>query len=304
MKRIFAFFALLMCLSLQAQLPLTGLIERFTFNNNLNGQLGNVLTSQKQAYDLDRFGNPNSAYKIAIDSNCIVNGVINNIPQGNSDRSVCLWIKNIGNPNAIRSYFNYSLQNNSFAFTEELSPNYKVVTNYTNNITSSTAPDNLWHCLVATHASGTTTFYIDGVLIGTKVLTYYNNTNLIRMGRSPANVPNGVLHPGFLVDELIIYNRALTPTEVNQVCALGTSISEQKDVSSSTTVFPIPSTKELTVSSDEDFEVYAITDVTGKIISRGAIHGNKISFDLNAGIYFLTLTSKENKTAVKKFIVQ
>lgn len=304
MKHLFAFFALPICLSLQAQLPLTGLIERFTFNNNLNGQLGNVLTSQKPAYDLDRFGNPNSAYKIAIDSNCIVNGVINNIPQGNSDRSVCLWIKNIGNPNAIRSYFNYSIQNNSFAFTEELSPNYKVVTNYTNNITSSTAPDNLWHCLVATHASGTTTFYIDGVLIGSKVLTYYNNTNLIRMGRSPANVPNGVLHPGFLVDELIIYNRALTPTEVNQVCALGTSISEQKDVSSSTTVFPIPSTKELTVSSDEDFEVYAITDVTGKIISRGAIHGNKISFDLSPGIYFLTLTSKENKTAVKKFIVQ
>lgn len=304
MKHLYAFFGLLVYLSTSAQLPATGLVERFMFNNNLNGQLGNVLTSQKQAYDLDRFGNPNSAYKIAIDSNCIVNGVINNIPQGNSDRSVCLWIKNIGNPNTIRSYFNYSIQNNSFAFTEELSPNYKVVTNYTNNITSSAAPDNLWHCLVATHASGTTTFYIDGILIGSKVLTYYNNTNLIRMGRSPANVPNGVLYPGFLVDELIIYNRALTPTEVNQVCALGTSINEQKDVSSSTTVFPIPSTKELTVSSDDDFEVYAITDVTGKIISRGTIHENKISFDLNPGIYFLTLTSKENKTAVKKFIVQ
>lgn len=304
MKKIYTSFLALICLLGYSQIPSSGMIERFMFNNNLNGQMGNVFTAQKPQYASDRFGNPNSAYKIATDSNCIVNGIVNGIPQGNTDRSVCLWIKNLPPYGNIKSYFNYSIENNSFAFTEESTPNNKVVTNYTNNITSSAVGDSLWHCLVATHASGTTTFYIDGVLIGTTALTFYNNTNLVRMGRSPANVPDGVLYPGFLADELIIYNRALTPTEVSQICSLSSGIEESVDVSSSTTIYPIPAAKELLIKSDEGFDAYVITDITGKTITNGDLSENKIRFNLNSGIYFLQLKSKDNKTATKKFIVE
>lgn len=304
MKKLYSSIFTLMCFLGYSQIPTSGMVERFMFNNNLNGQMGNVFTAQKPQYAPDRFGNPNSAYKIAIDSNCIVNGVVNGIPQGNTDRSVCLWIKNIGPLNNVRSYFNYSLGNNSFAFTEEQSPNFKVVTNYTNNISSTSAPDSLWHCLVATHASGTTNFYIDGILIGTKVLTYYNNNNQVRMGRSPSPSGNGVLLPGYLADELIIYNRALTPTEVSQICAIGMGVQETTDISLSTTIYPVPASKELLIKSNEGFNTYTITDITGKTITTGILSDNKIRFNLASGIYFLQLHSKENKTATKKFIVE
>jgi len=304
MKKIYASFFTLISLLGYSQIPTSGMIERFMFNNTLNGQMGNVFTAQKPQYAPDRFGNPNSAYRIAADSNCIINGLVNNIPQGNADRSVCLWIKNIGPLNTVRSYFNYSIDNNSFAFTEEQSPNYKVVSNYTNNISSTSAPDSLWHCLVATHASGTTTFYIDGVLTGTKVLTYYNNSSLVRMGRSPSSVGNGVLFPGYLADELIIYNRALTPTEVSQICAIGMGVQETTDISLSTTIYPVPASKELLIKSGEGFDFYTITDITGKTITTGNLSENKIRFNLTSGIYFLQLQSKDNKTATKKFIVE
>ncbi|MBL7895004.1 MAG: T9SS type A sorting domain-containing protein [Bacteroidia bacterium] len=304
MKKIYSSLFTLMCFLGYSQIPTSGMVERFMFNNNLNGQMGNVFTAQKPQYAPDRFGNPNSAYRIAIDSNCIVNGIVNGIPQGNTDRSVCLWIRNLPPYNNIKSYFNYSIQTDCFAFTQESAPNNKVVTNYTNNITSSASGDSAWHCLVATHASGTTTFYIDGVLIGSKIITYYNNTNLVRMGRSPAITPNGALYPGFLADELIIYNRALTPTEVSQICAIGMGVQETTDISLSTTIYPVPASKELLIKSGEGFDFYTITDITGKTITTGNLSENKIRFNLTSGIYFLQLQSKDNKTATKKFIVE
>lgn len=304
MKKILSALFVLCFGIVLSQIPSSGMVERFMFNNNLNGQMGSVFAALKPQYAPDRFGNPNSAYKIVTDSNCIVNGLINNIPQGNSNRSVCLWVKNVGPASNIRSYFNYSIGNNSFAFTQESAPNNKVVTNYTNNITSTAGPDSSWHCLVATHDSLITTFYIDGIFIGNKPLTFYNNTKLVRMGRSPAIVPNGVLYPGFLADELIIYNRVLTPTEVNQICSMSLGLENEVNVSYSTTIYPIPATKELIIKSNEDFYSYSITDLTGKVLTKGQLNENKLFFDLSSGIYFLQLQSKDNKTATKKFIIQ
>lgn len=304
MKKFLFLFAILISDVMMCQLPSTGLVERFMFNNNLNGQMGNFFTSLKPAYDTDRFGNANAAYKIVIDSNCIINGLINSIPQGNSNRSVCLWVKNLGNPIGIRSYFNYSLAYNCFGFAQENAPNNKVVTNYSSNIPSSQAPDNNWHCLIASHSSGITSFYIDGVLIGSAALTYNNNTSLVRMGHSPSAVGTGVPYFGFSVDELLIYNRPLTSTEVIQICSLGNSVDELNDITSSTLVYPVPASKTLTIHTNEPFQLYEICDITGKLITQGSVEENRISFDVIPGMYFLKLITKENKTITKKIIIE
>jgi hypothetical protein len=290
-----------------AQIPSTGKVEQFTFNNTLNGLLSNNLTALKPQYDFDRFGNANSAYKVLIDSNCIVNVPVNGLPLGNADRSICLWVKNLGASNQIRSYFNYSHETSCFGFTEETSPTNKVVTNYTNAITTSTLADNSWHCLIGTQNSGLTSFYIDGVLVGTNTITFYNDTNQIRIGRSPALINNGtgILYPNFLIDELIIYNRSITSTEAMQICSAGsTSIEESVATSMPVTIFPNPANNLINIESEVNCSGYEITDFSGKtLVAEKLLDRKTIRINLPQGIYLLKLSSGNNST-IKKLIVQ
>ncbi|MGZ4037178.1 MAG: LamG domain-containing protein, partial [Bacteroidia bacterium] len=267
MKCVLHFILFLISSFAAAQIPVSGKIEQFTFNNTLNGLLGNNLSALKPQYGTDRFGNANSALRVVIDSNCVVNDSIANLPMGNSDRSFAFWIKNIGNPASIRSYFNYSFANNSCGITQEAAPKNKVITNYTLSVGSSNAPDTTtWHCLTGVHTASLTNLYIDGVAVNSSTLTFYNNNYRCRIGRSPSG-GQGVLYPGFLIDELIIYNRALTPAEVTQICSAGsTAVEEDVATSLPVTIFPNPANNLISIESEVNCSGYEITDLSGKTI--------------------------------------
>lgn len=90
-----------------------------------------------------------------------------------------------------------------------------------------------------------------------------------------------------------ILNKGTVTKDVNLV-----GINENQSIANQIRVYPNPATNYLFVDSSvsiEEFE-YVIFDITGKSITKGIV-GQKINIlDLESGLYFIQITSKENDT--------
>src|SRR5258705_4907717 len=66
--------------------------------------------------------------------------------------------------------------------------------------------------------------------------------------------------------------------------------------------FPNPADVEVQLRGFTNNEKYILSDVLGKIILQGTLHGNKISVsNLDPGVYFISITGRDGKV-VQKFI--
>ena len=109
MKKIVLFLILLVQVS-WAQTP----IVKFEFNGNLDSSNGaNTLITNSGysgtvSYTNDRFGQANSACVLPTNVTANLSTVLTNLPQGNSNRTVSVWVKNINYPNnALINVFQY-----------------------------------------------------------------------------------------------------------------------------------------------------------------------------------------------------
>ena len=84
-------------------------------------------------------------------------------------------------------------------------------------ITGSTSIcDNFYHVLCGIRENAQIKFYVDGILVGTTSSSINpNNTNPLNIGRSSYNSGSGYFNG--VIDEILIYNRALTQTEISNL---------------------------------------------------------------------------------------
>ncbi len=79
-----------------------------------------------------------------------------------------------------------------------------------------------WYHVVMRRAAGTTTFFVDGVQVGSSMATPKVPTDDFRVGSvSSANAGEGRFFAGSL-DEVRVYNRAISDAEIQQLAANGT----------------------------------------------------------------------------------
>ena len=88
--------------------------------------------------------------------------------------------------------------------------------------------DNQWHHVGLTRSGTVALMYIDGTLQGTNDITPpstvdINNTSVLEIGLSPCHGPGGLEPYVGSLDEMGIYNRALTPTEIQTIYAAGSA---------------------------------------------------------------------------------
>lgn len=225
----------LACLITSAQANLNrGLVAWYPFNGNANDVSGNGLNGFVQngaSLTSDKNGTPNSAY--------LFDGIDDyiDIPDNPKLRfrdsfSVCISFMKLSQPggNLIEKRALNSGTNSSFdiaAGSSGANGAVKTGDNCSNagsgwHYTSFTQPLalNQWYCLVMTFNAGTLNFYQDGVLISS------TNTGSTRVDScAGSNIRIGYhlsFDPIWLhgkVDDVRLYNRALTQEEVSSLCS-------------------------------------------------------------------------------------
>ena len=224
-------FSLVLCASLQAQLPsyvpADGLVGWWPFNGNANDESGNGNDGVVNGSTLteDRFGNAESAYAFDGLGNYI--RVLNNpnINVTGSNISLLYWIRyqNI-NDGQIKG-----LSKGGY----DIGSGYELVLDFR---PSSGGPNlafnggggtpagcnfssfqNSWTCVVAVMNNGIASIYINGVQQSIwssgSVSSFNSNSNDLYFGtRTPGNNYQGFLQGE--LDDIAIYNRALTPQEI------------------------------------------------------------------------------------------
>ncbi|MEN9611144.1 MAG: hypothetical protein RLZZ628_1958, partial [Bacteroidota bacterium] len=203
-----------------AQVPTNGLVAYYPFNGNANDESGNGNhgTVNGATLTTDRFGNANKAY--SFDGN--TNDILLNLQLGNQSAiTISSWVKTNNSGNEIQAILSSS---NSAGFHFQLSDNtvFNIVA-YTGNQTGSFGitlpilprlPNNTWRFLTVVYASGGSKIYENGNLIASSSETYNYITT------SPLKIGSGWVGSRFFngtIDDILIYNRALSHAEVTQL---------------------------------------------------------------------------------------
>ena len=189
-----------------------GLLQEFRFDNSYTNQNADVTFSNNinTSFVADRFGNANSALSI---QNQGVTAFFNGLPTGSGARTVSIWV--VSQSTVDNQVFNYGNNTNNQAYG--FSVQSSSVTNYAwgNDLVLNgySIGANAWVHIVTTYDGTTAKIYYNGVLQASGNKSWNTADSGFRIGRN-INGSNGFYGH---VDDLKIYNRALTDAEVTQL---------------------------------------------------------------------------------------
>ena len=315
MKRIILpIVALLICnisnaqICSKAQLPFNlqnGLVGYYPFCGNANDGSGNGNNGVVSGATLtiDRFGNTNSAYNFNGTNNYIT---IANVAANTftSTFSISVWVKPAagygsgsspnGTQNQIVSKWGFAGVNNAsyslgvdqagIAFTGV--HNGSVSSSV--NSSPSTISINEWHHLVSTLSGGVLRLYVDNVLVKTISNSVNAQNSRYTLDIAREALGNYSYFKG-VIDDIQIYNRALTPCEVNQIY---TSTNTTFTTPSILTFNPLPTKISLCGSS---IGLDAGSGFTSYLWNTGAT--SQTISATTAGEYRVTVTNASGCTA-------
>jgi uncharacterized protein (TIGR02145 family) len=207
--------------TLPSYVPSNGLVGYWGFNGNANDQSGNGNNGIVNGATLttDRNGNANSAYSF--------DGISNYISTADIDlqntATISIWVYPIGTIGALVDKDMDANSNSGYVFLYNNSNPYGLYAHvgWSGNANNNIFPSNnnlllnQWYHCVLTLNNGTAKIYVDGLLVYTQtsVNPTTQNNDLLLFGKS---VWGGNLFSGKL-DDIAIYNRALTQSEITQL---------------------------------------------------------------------------------------
>jgi hypothetical protein len=206
-----------------------GLVAYYPFCGNANDQSGNGLNGIVNGATLtaDRFGNTNSAYDFDGISNHIT--VLDNNVFNMQSFTISSWVKN--SPTASFIPARYILNKGC----NTPSPSFRLY--YENDGTlqqyvsdcwvpnrvyqNGPSSNNLWTNIIYSYDGQNLKMYVDGVLFGTTnqsgSLTNNNNPMYIGCSNATNNCPQLSAFYAGKIDDIGIWNRALTDTEISKI---------------------------------------------------------------------------------------
>jgi hypothetical protein len=200
-----------------------GLVAHYPFNGNALDESGNGNHGTVHGAMLteDRFGKSDGAYSFDGKNDYIISSP--NLPIGNSVRSISVWFKSTSDSgyngwytNTVTSWGNASDNNNcDIAFYQ----GKLLFGAFANDVrTDVLVNDGSWHHVVVIHNGTILKIYLDHEVIASNKIRELNTTNSSfyigkRSGQSNQ-------HMDGVVDDVRIYNRALTESEIQQLYQL------------------------------------------------------------------------------------
>jgi hypothetical protein len=211
--------------TLPSYLPTDGLVGWWPFNGNANDESGNGNdgTVNNVNFSTDRFGNTSSSANFPngnLNSEIIIGEQINP-----DEFTVSLWAQ----PTGIRGEGFHTLisrinqydasSTNNFHLALDGSPTFLTggaLGNTSNNwisVGSSISVINEWDYYVISYHQGVARYFVNGIINDSVVTTYNNSTSILAIG-DRHNAPNYEFNYWGDIDDIAIYNRALTQEEV------------------------------------------------------------------------------------------
>jgi hypothetical protein len=223
--------------------PTNGLVGWWPFNGNANDESGNgnngIVTGATLTYD--RFNNPNSSYHFSgngTGNQIVVTNPVN-LPLGNASRTISVWLKT-NSTYWGRNYFVYGgVPSNLWALGIGTNGGGNINYLYPFGIQIS---NNQWINVVYNYDSITSSrkLFIDGSLVASDIISNINTSyGLLIFGRKH---PLSFSYPGdeyiWLgeLDDIGIWNRALTPCEIQALYNSGSGSISTINFLSDTTV--------------------------------------------------------------------
>ncbi len=296
-------------------IPTSGLVGQFPFSGNANDISGNGNNGTNNGATLttDRFGNTNSAYLFNGTSSFI--SVPNVAQSGNTARSILCWVKfSSTNPNCVISTGNTSANGNSFNlvvnYTDPNQHNLGVMGFYndfypTNNATIN---DNAWHLIGTTYdGAGNIKTFVDGNLDNSGTITFNTAGQINYIGK--ANAVSDENYFDGIIDDVLLYNRALTTTEVSDIfCnSVVTGINPQIADKSNILIYPNPASNYFNIQGNELNEI-KIYDINGKLVFSNKLNNassaNIDCSNVEQGMYFINITDNKSNVVNKKLIIK
>lgn len=284
----------------QGLLPMSTVAE-YNFDNtytNVNGSTP-FTSNSSTSFVADRHGNATGAVNLDFTA---MQATIPFLPISNSARSVSLWIKS---PTAVVSdniVFSYGTNNTDNSYGLSFGTNFIRNFGFNNDLENPfvLTTDDWKHVVCTYNATGTATIYIDGVsLISDSKPTWNTNNSVFRLGFTENSNPST-----FSIDDLKIYNYALSQTEVTNLFTNNTLTSENFNASNvDVKLYPNPAQNVLNIE----------TTVEIKTIEMFTIHGQKVletnqnQIDvsiLTSGMYLVKIQDIHNQTTTKKVIIK
>lgn len=198
-----------------------GLIAYYPFNGNANDESGHNNNGIVHGASLttDRFGNQNSAYSFNGSTNYIdlINKPI--AQQGNNPRSIFVWCKTTNS----KEYQRIVVTGDSglnHSYNILLTRGQVMIMGYAydfllNNEISIT--DGKWHFIGTVYDGHINSIWVDGIFMGSQRLNYKTQGNNNFIGRTN---PNDNYSGGYFngsIDDIRLYNRALSNSEIKQL---------------------------------------------------------------------------------------
>ncbi len=312
-----------------------GLVAYYPFSGNANDMSGNNINSitNKAIPAADRFGNPNMAYQFSGDSNTYIEIAHDSKLNLSESKTISFWHRVDTSPTRSFpgliykegpkfSFPTFGLQlnhDNGYAPKDRFKVGFWFGSGNTNKLISvkesylDTSYLGKWMHIVATYSysTGVQKMYFNGVLSDSVVagaLSADTSSKNMQIGRSTAQNFSANHYRGF-IDDIRIYNRAISDTEVDSIYNQPNPTLSIKDINilESTKVYPNPASKEITISNITQETTVRIFTIDGKFCQSIIIEDlyNTINIDdLSKGIYVVVLQDKNHYTKIHRLIVE
>lgn len=284
-------------------------IYHYKFSGNLNEENGGPALTLSPLTNLP-FSFPNNSElllpKDNLDRTPFFKATLPNLPQGNSARTVSIRINYesgaLANSNNVFSW-GTTVNDQAYGFSQGTS-NINNSNNYfwgSNDLTFPMATSfATWYTLTFVYNGSFVSIYRDGSLFQQVARNLNTNGNVLRIGATP-NENVRFLHAR--IDDLQIYNTALTAT---QIAALNTQLLSANDFNSSNlnfSLYPNPTNSIVNINLETELKSVEIYSLQGqKVVSSQEKNVNVSA--LSSGVYFVRVEDVDGLSNTKKLIIK
>lgn len=327
-----------------------GLVGYWPFCGNANDDSGhgNNGTVNGATLTADRFGNANAAYSFNGTSN-FIEVPDNNLLDLSNNFTISLWMKisdysvtlasdpqstvlskprqsGMATGYCISAYYNLNL--NKFSF------NYNIGSSGGGQSSNTATPLNTWINVIYTYDGTTSKIYKNGVLESSSALTYVlpNFPTSLFFGKEFDNTSTSKRFFKGLIDDIGIWNRALTTQEVTQLynqnqCFTNTTVTDTLVINvgqmgfnpvtyaNNITIYPNPASTQVNISfntiADLNGGTIKIINSLGQQVATTSITatGTNTTMTLSswggAGLYFVQIVNPQGQIVdIKKILLQ
>jgi len=280
--------------------PVQQIVAEYNFNNTRNNVNGTTPFTNNAglSFVADRNGNGNSAINIA---NTGTRATIPNLPYGDNPRTISLWVK----LNVMRADYNmlfsYGQQSNSSSNGGSMNAGGVMYLGYNNNYQAPSTANatNTWYHLVFTYDGTNAKIYKNGTFLGTTTKSWntLNNSDAFDLGVGVG----GELWFDGAIDDLQIYNYALTDSQVANLHSAQTLAVNDVSTKNQIQVYPNPVKDVLNIKSESAIQQVEIFSVDGKKLKE--TNQNRIDVSqLPKGVYFIKTMNDKGNVETQKFI--